>query len=46
MEISLKFVHAGPTENRIALVPAMAWSQTGIMPLPELMFLQELQPHH
>ena len=37
IQISLKFVPKGPTDNKSALVQVMAWSRTGDKPLPEPM---------
>ena len=34
IEISLKFVHKDPIENKTAWVVVMAWCQTGNKPLP------------
>ena len=38
MQISLKYVHLGPTDNKWILVQVMAWHQTGSKPLPEPLY--------
>ena len=40
IQVSLKFVHKGPTDNKPALVKVMAWRRTGDKPLPEPMLTQ------
>ena len=35
IQISLKFVPKSPINNKPALVPVMAWRQSGAKPLPE-----------
>ena len=37
IQISLKFVHKGPIDNKSALVQVMAWRRTGDKPLPQPM---------
>ena len=40
IRILLKFVSKSPIDNISALVPVMAWRQTGDKPLPEPMLTQ------
>ena len=40
IQISLKFVPNGATDNKSALVQVMAWHRTGDKPLPEPMMNQ------
>ena len=40
IQISLKFVHKSPTDNKPVLVQVMAWRRTGDKPLPEPMMTQ------
>ena len=40
IQISLKFVPKGPTDNKSALVPEIAWHRTGDKPSPEPMLTQ------
>ena len=40
IQISLKFVLEGPTDNKPALVHVMAWRRSGDKPLPEPMVTQ------
>ena len=40
IQISLKFVLEGPTDNKPALVQVMAWRRSGDKPLPEPMVTQ------
>ena len=40
IQISLKFILKGLTDNTSALVQVMAWGQTGDKPLPESMVTQ------
>ena len=40
IQISLKFVLEGPTDNKSALVQVMAWCWTDTKPLPEPMLTQ------
>ena len=37
IQISLKFIHKSPIDNKLALVRVMAWRRTGDKPLPEPM---------
>ena len=40
IQISLKFVHRGPVDNKWVLVQVMAWRRAGDKPLPEAMLTQ------
>ena len=40
IQISLKFVHWSPIDNKPALVQVMAWRRRGDKPLPEPMLTQ------